>query len=255
MVLDFTPFFKRYEALRDGVDRIFGQVQAQYGDLVHCGRGCSDCCYALFDLSLVEAIYLNQHFNEQYAGMERSRILERADEADRAVYRLKRQVFKASQGGKPAEEILMDVARQRVRCPLLGEDNLCALYEFRPLTCRLYGIPMVIGETSHTCRFSGFEPGKSYPTIQTGRLQDQLFDLSSDLAHALRSSYEDLGNVLVPVSMALLTDYDEAYLGVSAEGACATCASDVDECGQTPGACLGDSDSVVIGGGEEKDKA
>ncbi|MGE4554439.1 MAG: YkgJ family cysteine cluster protein [Desulfovibrionaceae bacterium] len=255
MALDFTPFFKRYEALRDGVDKIFIQVQAQYGDLVHCGKGCSDCCYALFDLSLVEAIYINHHFNARYEGRERSRILERADEADRAVYRLKRQIYKASQDGRPAPEILAEVARQRVRCPLLGEENLCVLYEQRPLTCRLYGIPMVIGETAHTCHHSGFEPGKSYPTIQTARLQDQLFDLSGDLARAIGSAYQDLGGMLVPLSMALLTDYDEAYLGVRSGGSCATCASDVDECGQTPGACSGAPDSVVIGGGDGKDKA
>lgn len=254
MALDFSPFFKRYETLRDGVDRIFAQVQAQTGDMVRCGKGCSDCCYALFDLSLIEALYINHHFNRRHEGMERSRILERADEADRAVYRLKRQIYKASQEGKAASEILAEVARQRVRCPLLGEGDLCALYEQRPITCRLYGIPMVIGEAAHTCHRSGFEPGQSYPTIQTARLQDQLFDISSDLARALGSAYPDLGSMLVPASMALLTDYDEAYLGVPAGGgSCASCASDVDECGQTPGACSGTPDSITLGGDAGKD--
>lgn len=36
-------------------------------------------------------------------------------------------------------------------CPLLGEDGLCLVYENRPMTCRLHGIPLIdnSGELFH----------------------------------------------------------------------------------------------------------
>ena len=258
MALDLTPYFERYEALRDNVDAIFKKVAGEYGEQVRCGKGCSDCCYALFDLTLIEALYLNHHFNRCFEGLERSRILERADTADREIHRLKRRVFKASEEGADTAEILREVAQQKVRCPLLGEDDLCVLYEHRPVTCRLYGIPTVIGESAHTCHRSGFEPGQSYPTVQMGRLQEALFELSHELVRGIRSRYSDMGNMLVPPSMALLTDYDEGYLNIADEdeelappapASCSSCGQDQASCGQNPSGCSGCSpdQSVVIG--------
>ncbi len=260
MAFDLTPYFQQYEALRKNVDQIFGNVAQEYSDQVRCGKGCSDCCYALFDLTLVEAMYINYHFNRQFEGMERSTILQRADDADREIYRLKRKVFKASQEGKDTAEILRQVSEQKVRCPLLGDDDLCVLYDYRPVTCRLYGIPTVIGDAAHTCHRSAFEPGRSYPTVQMSRLQEALFDLSHQMVRGIRSKYSDLGNMLVPPSMALLTDYDEAYLNIAEEGellphempqdaGCSSCGQDQASCGQDPSACAGCSpdQSIVIG--------
>jgi hypothetical protein len=49
-------------------------------------------------------------------------------------------------------------------------------------------------------------------------VQARLYDLSHRLAQALGSRHARLGDLLVPVSMALLTRYDDEYLGVP-EGA------------------------------------
>ena len=35
----------------------------------------------------------------------------------------------------------MEIAATSVRCPLLDEENRCLLYDARPITCRLYGVP------------------------------------------------------------------------------------------------------------------
>lgn len=221
MAQDFTPFFERYENIVRQVDDVFARIQAKHGEQVRCGQGCSDCCHALFDLSLIEALYLNHHFNKAYSGMARSAILERADEADREVHRIKRRAFRASQDGKSTAEILRMIGEARVRCPLLGSDDLCVLYEHRPLTCRLYGVPLEIEGAAHTCARSGFEPGKPYPTVHVAKLQDSLMNLSQDLALGIGSRFDELGSVLVPVSMALLTDYDDSYLGLGKAAAAA----------------------------------
>lgn len=267
MTLDFSPFFERYENIVRQVDGIFAKIQEQHGDLVRCGQGCSDCCYALFDLSLIEALYINHHFNKKFSGMERSSVLDRADNADREIHRLKRRAYRASQDGLPTAEILRKIAEAKVRCPLLGDDDLCVLYEHRPLTCRLYGVPMNINGEPHTCGRSGFEPGKAYPTVHVEKLQDSLMNLSNDISVAIGSRYKDLGTVLVPPSLALLTEYDETYLGVvgqseaakteaaaptiptmkEASEACGSCDKDESACAS----CKDKSFSLVLGKGPD----
>ena len=79
MIPDLTPIFQQYEALRAQADAVFSTVRNQFPQCVACKEGCSDCCHALFDLSLVEAMYINRAFQEHFGyGPERSAILERA---------------------------------------------------------------------------------------------------------------------------------------------------------------------------------
>jgi len=217
MPLDFTEFSKRYEAIIKEADQVFQAVRAKCAENVRCEKGCSDCCHALFDLTLVEAMYLNRRFNERFSGRERDEIMRRADEADRQAYRLKHEAVKAARDGKNAQDILAEMAKVRVRCPLLDDEGACALYEFRPVTCRIYGVPTAIGGTAHTCGKSGFEKGKAYPTVYLDRIQDQLYALSHEMAGAAHSRYKELGEMLVPVSMALLTEYSDEYLGLRDE--------------------------------------
>ncbi|NJB69294.1 Fe-S-cluster containining protein [Desulfobaculum xiamenense] len=217
MELDFSDIFEKYEALVADVDKVFAHVQAEHGDCVKCSVGCSDCCHALFDLSLVEALYLNTKFNERFAGQERSDILDRADEADRQTYKIKREAFKASREGALASEIMDMIAKARVRCSLLNDEGKCDLYDSRPVTCRLYGVPTAIGGRAHTCAKAGFEPGKQYPTVRIEKIQDRLMELSREIADAVESSYDQLSEMLVPLSMSLMNTYDAEFLGAGSK--------------------------------------
>jgi len=270
MALDLTEYFDRYEAVVAEVDAVFNKFETEMGELVNCGKGCSDCCYALFDITIAEAIYINHKFNENFSGMERSTILERADQADRQIHKLKRKVFKATQEGRPASEILMEVSKARVRCPMLGDDDLCAMYESRPITCRLYGVPTSIGGEAHTCNKAGFKGGEKYPTVNMDIVIDKLIGIGKDMQKGIGSRYKELGDMLVPLSMALVTDYDEKYLGVGdpapeaalkvnapaakpqeikapAAAENAACAS----CTESKSACEScETKTVVLGGGE-----
>jgi Fe-S-cluster containining protein len=212
--MDFESYFEKYRSLVAQVDAVFKQVQEEYGECVACKVGCSDCCHALFDLTLIEAMFIKHQFDKAIPKEARQKILERANVADRKVYKLKREASKAHQEGKPENEILEDLAKERIRCPVLDEDEKCEMYESRPITCRLYGIPTVIGGQAHTCGLSNFEEGKQYPTVKLDNIQRRLYEISSDLAQAIKSRYPKLAEVLVPLSMALLTDYNDEYLGI-----------------------------------------
>lgn len=212
---DLTPFFERYERHVREADALFERIRAGYPALVVCREQCSSCCYALFDLSLVEALYLNACFNRRFPqGAERSAFLDRADAADRQSARIKRKIFLESRAGKDSNELLAEAAAEQVRCPLLGEDDRCLMYDVRPITCRLYGVPTSIGGKSHTCGKTGFVRGQQYPTVALDKMQHRLAQLSADLAAGIGTAYTELASMYVPVSSALLTVYDPAYLGI-----------------------------------------
>lgn len=213
--MDFEPYFDKYKALVDQADAVFKKVQEEYNECVACKVGCADCCHALFDLTLIEAMFIKNQFDKIIPKEQREKLIERANAADRKVYKLKRDASKAYQNGEPENKILEKMAKERVRCPLLEDSDKCELYASRPITCRLYGIPTVIGGEAHTCGMSRFEAGKQYPTVRLDAIQRKLYEISYELAQDIKSRYPKLAEVLVPLSMALLTDYDDEYLGVS----------------------------------------
>jgi Fe-S-cluster containining protein len=163
----------------------------------------------------VEALYVNYHFNKRFEGKEKNDLIEKANKADRKIYKIKREAYRDSQGDKEEEAIIEEVGQKRIRCPLLGENQLCEMYSHRPIACRVYGIPQSIGGKGRTCGFSGFKTGESYPTLNHDVVHDQLLALSSELVQGIHSKFSQMAEILVPLSMALITDYNEEYLGIT----------------------------------------
>jgi hypothetical protein len=62
---------------------------------------------------------------------------------------------------------------------------------------------------------SGFKEGDSYPTVNLDAIHAKLHALSQEIVAVLRSRHVKMGDVLMPLSMALLTVFDEAYLGIN----------------------------------------
>ena len=149
------------------IDQAFEAVRQAHPEAIACGKGCADCCRAVFDVSLVEAVNLQAN-------------LQRLDHTVRAEIVIAAQEAQQAWAQIMAEGL--DPALARIRCPLLDGQGLCLCYEARPINCRTYGIPTVIDGKGHVCGFSGFEPGKSYPTVNLASLQRILHELSVQLA-------------------------------------------------------------------------
>jgi len=214
MDVDLKPYLERYEKVAAQAEAAFKQVSETHTDLVRCKQGCSDCCYALFDLTLIEALYINYHFNQKVTGDEKARLIEEANRIDRATYRVKRKAFKDVEGGKNEVDILMEIAKERIRCPLLNKDDLCTLYENRPITCRVYGIPTSSAGMGHTCGLSGFSEGTEYPTVNLDAVQKQLVQITAELLRDIKSKNFKMIDMLIPLSMAVITEFDEVFLGL-----------------------------------------
>lgn len=151
------------------VDQTMDRLREGFPAEIACGKGCADCCAAVFDVSLIEALFLLAHFR-QLPEATQQEILARAETALAAWQKL-------TAGGN-------DLATARIRCPMLTTDNVCAVYPARPINCRTYGVPTVIGGAAHVCGLSHFDQGRSYPTIQLAPLQQSLLDYSCQVAGA-----------------------------------------------------------------------
>jgi len=218
MALDLNEHFVKYEALVQMVDAVFERVKKEYPKEVFCREKCSDCCYAIFDLTLLEALYLKDKFLKKYTGKDRNDLLEIAGKTDRVLAKMKRAAYKQVKNGADELEIVGKMSQERVRCPLLGENNLCLLYEHRPITCRIYGIPTSTGGVSHICGRTNFKQGQAYPTLNMDKIYTQLQLLSAQLVKAINSSNIKMHEMLIPVSSVLLTEFNETYLGVKKNG-------------------------------------
>ena len=214
MALDLKEHFVKYEALVFMVDGVFERVKKEYPKEVFCREKCSDCCYAIFDLTLIEALYLNDKFLKQFSGIEKNSLIEIADKTDRVLVKMKRNAYREVKNGADQLEIVAKMSQERIRCPLLGKDELCVMYEHRPITCRVYGIPTSTAGSSHICGRTNFKQGESYPTLNMDKIYSQLQLLSVQLIKDINSEQIKMHEMLIPVSMAMITQFNEEYLGV-----------------------------------------
>ena len=212
--MDFSKYFKRYESLVSQVNDVFKKVEAEFPEKVKCGDGCSECCHAIFDLTFIEALYLKTQFNDQFSGKLKHDIITAASDIDRKIYKLKKKIADEAKSDKAELEIIAKLSRIKIKCPLLDKENKCIMYDKRPIACRVSGIPSSSNGFSHICGLSGFDKGQKYPTLNMDIVYKQLYKISNDLVRGINSKHKKMGDILAPVSMAILTDYNEDYLGV-----------------------------------------
>jgi len=196
-----SPLFEAYQILVIGADQAFTRMQETHSGLIHCKRHCSDCCHAIFGLFLIEAAYLQSHFG-QLSRKKRREALLRAEKADVQLHRLEKTLKEKSRGIAGEAHLL---ARERIRCPLLDEHEDCMLYPYRPITCRVYGIPTAIHGKARVCRKSGFKEGASYPAFDLDKIYGELHFLSKKMLQGSGKSHLEGAALMISVSKALRT--------------------------------------------------
>ncbi len=111
--VDLGHFFSEYESLVHGIDTLL-EARAASGaaenDGKPCGRGDHGGCRRPFEMQIMEVIYLNSRMNRQFASRQRDIFIARAVDASK---------------------------KKTPDCPL-NNGSGCAIFEFRPLRCRLY---------------------------------------------------------------------------------------------------------------------
>jgi Fe-S-cluster containining protein len=132
---DYRKFLARADAWYRG-------VREKHPDRVTCAKGCRDCCLGLFDVTLLDGDLLREGLAAADPGVRGD--IERRAEAILARLRETWPGLGTTLAGWTESEIddLCD-ALGPVECPVLGPAGECRLYEHRPLTCRLSGVPVI----------------------------------------------------------------------------------------------------------------
>ncbi len=107
-----------YQQLIANVDDLTSQLNERYKSHLQCGAGCSGCCHHHLSVFAVEAAVLTDAI-QALPQATQERIQQQAQEVK-----------------------VLEVRDERVACPLLV-DNLCSVYESRPLICRTQGLPLL----------------------------------------------------------------------------------------------------------------
>jgi len=139
-----TLILEEYRSLLEELDAWFaGCIDRSAPGLIRCGEGCSACCRGLFDITLLDARLLQEGFRS-LPGAVRAAVL------DRARPRLAELTARWPGFGPPYllndlpdEEWTEMPEGDETLCPLLGEGGRCLVYAWRPMTCRLHGLPNI----------------------------------------------------------------------------------------------------------------
>jgi len=134
----------RYGSLLREVDGWFKRCLDRYPGQIQCRNGCSECCRGIFDITLLDALYLKRGFDDlpelQKVALARLalRRLEELSQLNSAF--LEPWLL----NGIPENDWdLLMPEEDETPCLLLTVGGECLLYEFRPMTCRLNGIPLI----------------------------------------------------------------------------------------------------------------
>jgi len=199
--MDFSYLFEPYDSIVKRADYGFQRMEREFSDCIQCRPHCSDCCHAVFGLFLIEAVFLKHDF-DQLDEDQKKGALARTLDADREIEKLER-MLKEFQDDPRMKAYTM--AKARIRCPLLDDRDTCILYPYRPITCRVYGIPTMIQGVPRVCGRSGFKKEETYPVFNLGAVQRDLHQLSLRLLADAEVRAPERASLLLSVSKVIKT--------------------------------------------------
>lgn len=200
-----NDLFRSYELLVDKAEAAFQGMQKDHSSCIKCEPHCSDCCHAIFGLFLIEAGYLKEHLDELTNEEKRAALL-RCEEAEKSLERLQK-MLQAHEGDPQMQAYIM--SRERIPCPLLNENQDCILYPYRPITCRVYGIPTKVQGKARVCWKAEFKKDERYPVFDLDGVYRDLYFLSTELLKSAGKDDPEKASLLFSVSKAITTSLED----------------------------------------------
>lgn len=128
-----------YKRILEQADEFFSSVMRSQPQNLQCGRGCSLCCYGLFEIGSGDVPIIAEGL-EKLHPMRRKRIVKRAVE----IVASSRHPNLRECSPIEKEEFFDRTAS--TPCPNLNESGECMIYDSRPLVCRTFGLPLRDGD-------------------------------------------------------------------------------------------------------------
>jgi len=143
---------EEYKKLLNEIDIWFKKSISIYPDQIKCNKGCSECCRGLFDITLLDAFFIKTGF-KTLPVKTRDDLINQANKIVKKTEKIWPDFAPPYLlNYKPAEEWDMIMPDDdETPCIFLDKHGNCLIYNYRPMTCRLHGLPMVdiSGEVMH----------------------------------------------------------------------------------------------------------
>ncbi|MGZ7030344.1 MAG: YkgJ family cysteine cluster protein [Thermoanaerobaculia bacterium] len=128
-----------YKRVLERADQFFRSVSNEQPQHLQCGRGCTLCCYGLFEIGAADVAIIADGLSRLHPN-RRSMIIRRAqaiiDETNHPNLR---------ESTRREKEAFFDQTAS-TPCPNLAETGECLIYDSRPLVCRTFGLPVRDGK-------------------------------------------------------------------------------------------------------------
>ena len=123
------------------IDDWFKTIREKYAAHMQCGKGCTACCHGLFDISLEDALQVARGYRQLPADI-RQQVYTRALALQQAILGHRPPSPTLFGEDDPQIDEIVNAANSPP-CPCLGDGGECLIYDYRPISCRLEGVPMV----------------------------------------------------------------------------------------------------------------
>jgi Fe-S-cluster containining protein len=204
--MDFSYLFEPYDRLVQRADKSFARIANEHSECIACKPGCADCCHAVFGLFLVEAVFLKNDF-DRLGEKEKAAAIERGIAAEKDLKTLERTLEEFKDDPRMRAYAM---AKARIRCPLLSDEDACILYDYRPITCRIYGIPTMVQGIPRICGSTGFKKDAAYPIFNMDGVHKELFQLSKDLlTNVENDAADERASLLISLPKIIRTSIDD----------------------------------------------
>jgi len=140
-VVDLAPFFADFEAVVEKIDHDIKKYDTARNAISGCVGTSNQCCFHFIDLQIIEVIYLNNKMNQHLSSDVRIAVINDAVAVTKTLNEMeKRQKKPGIEFGADRKTMAQAYLREKILCPL-NRDSRCALHDYRPIQCRLFGLP------------------------------------------------------------------------------------------------------------------
>jgi Fe-S-cluster containining protein len=138
----------------------FQRGQAALLESLPCRQGCTRCCYGPFAITLLDQLELQQGLQTlppQIQNEIHRRAQSQAATIEAAFPRLHESPYLDDWKESDLDDLVTRFSD--LPCPALNSDGRCLVYAFRPLTCRMMGLPVESdGRVHGACEVQTFVP-------------------------------------------------------------------------------------------------
>jgi Fe-S-cluster containining protein len=124
-----------YRRILERADGFFAKVSREQGQHLQCGRGCTFCCYGLFEIGSGDVAVIADGLSRLHP-MRRAMIIRKAEEI------IESSKHPNLRECSPKEKEAFFDRTSSTPCPNLSDSGECLIYDSRPLVCRTFGLPI-----------------------------------------------------------------------------------------------------------------